>query len=220
MRRVERGDIIVFRYPQNRDMDYVKRCVALPGDQLEIREKRLYLKRPGDASAQLVTGEWEHHRLTDDLLGEDRTGRPMFKDPPAPGPWPEHRAIGNNVLAPAQGTWAFLDERMYAVNRQGLSVPEGVFRDYLGPIAIPEGYLFAMGDNRENSEDSRFWGFVPLDHLRGRPFFVWWSFREGGNDDTNASIVGGPGGILANFIDGARHFFTWTRWERTGTIPR
>ncbi len=219
MRKVERGDIIVFRYPQNRDMDYVKRCVAIPGDQLEVRQKRLYIKHPEDPVAKLVTGEWEHHRMTDDFIGVGNSERPFFKDPPEPGPWPENRVIGNNTLSSSQSVWAFLDPAVYSINRQGMSVPEGNFRDYLGPITLPEGYLFAMGDNRENSEDSRFWGFVPMDHLRGRPFIVWWSFREGGNDDTSATNASGPADIVKNFFDGARHFFTWTRWGRTGTLP-
>jgi signal peptidase I len=94
------------------------------------------------------------------------------------------------------------------------------FRDNLGPVTVPPGHLLALGDNRENSADGRYWGFLPMDHLRGRPFIVWWSFREGGNDDTNANVPKNPGDVFMNFLDGARHFLTWTRWERTGTIPR
>jgi signal peptidase I len=94
------------------------------------------------------------------------------------------------------------------------------FRDNLGPITVPPGHLLALGDNRENSADGRFWGFLPLDHLRGRPSIIWWSFREGGNDDTDAAMPLNPGDILMNFLDGARHFLTWTRWERTGTFPK
>jgi signal peptidase I len=59
-----------------------------------------------------------------------------------------------------------------------------------------------------------------MDHLRGRPFVVWWSFREGGDDDTNAATAHGPMDILRNLLDGVRHFLTWTRWERTGHLPR
>jgi signal peptidase I len=93
------------------------------------------------------------------------------------------------------------------------------FRDNLGPVTVPPGHLMALGDNRDNSGDSRYGGFLPLDHLRGRPFIVWWSYREGGNDDTDARVPRHPGDLLLNFLDGARHFLSWTRWERTGTLP-
>ncbi len=200
MRKVDRGDIIVFRYPMNRDMDYVKRCVALPGDKLEVRRKHLYV------NGKLTTGDFEHHILN-------------WDDGPVKGPWAEGANMGPQESDPSAGIWPFLDPEIAKADLQGHSQANG-FRDNLGPITVPEGCVFGMGDNRDNSADSRYWGFVPIEHLRGRPFMVWWSFREGGNDDTGAREVKGPEDVLKNFVDGAQHFFTWTRWERTGTIPR
>lgn len=200
MRGVRRGDIIVFRYPLNRDEDYVKRCVALPGDTVEMRNKRLYV------NGKLITGPWEYQ------FGRSPEG-------PTPGPWPLTRNAGE--AEQPVGTWRHTDPDELTMDRQGIDslIQEG-FKDNLGPVTVPPGNLFAMGDNRDNSMDSRYWGFLPMDHLRGRPFIVWWSFREGDSDDDNGRVPNGPMDVLQDFVDAARHFFTRTRWERTGTIPR
>jgi signal peptidase I len=205
MRKVERGDIIVFRYPLDRDKDFVKRCVALPGDTVQMKHKRLFI------NGQQVTGTFEHH------FGD------MPEIGPKPGPWPPSRDAGPVQVLPESlnipTEWPYADPAVQAMDQQGQEALPGGFRDELGPVRVPEGFLLAMGDNRDYSSDGRFWGFLPMDHLRGRPFLIWWSFREGGNDDTNAITAQGPADIFLNFFDGARHFFTWTRWDRTGTIP-
>ncbi|MDE3032922.1 MAG: signal peptidase I [Acidobacteriota bacterium] len=199
---VKRGDIIVFRYPLDRDEDYVKRCVALPGDTVEMRNKRLYV------NGKLVTGPWEYQ------FGRSPEG-------PTPGPWPLSRYAGEAEQPPAGVSWRHTDPDELTMDRQGIdSLIQNGFKDNLGPVTVPPGELFAMGDNRDNSLDSRYWGFLPMDHLRGRPFIIWWSFREGDSDDDNARIPNGPMDVLSDFVDAARHFFTRTRWERTGTIPR
>ena len=206
MRKVERGDIIVFRYPLSRDMDFVKRCVALPGDVVQVKQKRLFI------NGQQVTGEFEHH------LGIGLDNGPVA------GPWPPSRDPGLVENLPLEldipTVWPYAEAAVQAMNQQGQEALPGGFRDELGPVKVPKGFLLALGDNRDNSSDGRYWGFLPMDHLRGRPFIVWWSYREGGNDDTNAHYASGPADIVKNFFEGARHFFTWTRWGRTGTIPR
>ena len=199
---VKRGDIIVFRYPLDRDEDYVKRCVALPGDTVEMRNKRLYV------NGKLITGPWEYQ------FGRSPEG-------PTPGPWPLSRYAGEAEQPPVGVSWRHTDPDELTMDRQGIdSLIQNGFKDNLGPVTVPPGELFAMGDNRDNSLDSRYWGFLPMDHLRGQPFIIWWSFREGDSDDDNARIPNGPMDVLSDFVDAARHFFTRTRWERTGTIPR
>lgn len=81
-----------------------------------------------------------------------------------------------------------------------------------GELVVPEGYYFAMGDNRDDSADSRYWGLVPRDNIIGKPLFIFWSY-----DAQTQDLVG----FTANhFIDLATHFFTRTRWERTFKLVR
>jgi len=200
----KRGDIVVFRYPLDRDIDYVKRCVAMPGDSVLIRDKRLYVNE------KLVTDVSECHTLNQ-------------ADGPVPGPWPLGRYAGSLEAISRRSfipVWPFAFPDALVMNMQFHEMLDGGFRDNMGPFVVPSGNIFVMGDNRDNSADSRYWGFLPLDHLRGRPFVVWWSYREGGNDNTNAQIPEGPFDVITNLLDGARYFFVRTRWERTGYIPK
>lgn len=203
MRMPNRGDIVVFRYPLDRDTDYVKRCVAIPGDTIEIKNKRLFINN------NLITGSWEYHNIN-------------HIDGPISGPWPMTRNAGMLDInaSPFASMWPFVNNDYTKNVIHPHHILTGGFRDNMGPITVPYGCIFAMGDNRDNSADSRYWGFVPIDHLRGRPFMIWWSYREGGNDDTNAIVPEGPKDILMNFVDGVRYFFVRTRWERTGYMPR
>ncbi|HEX6097226.1 MAG TPA: signal peptidase I [Thermoanaerobaculia bacterium] len=146
LREPRRGDVVVFRYPEQPQVDFVKRVVALPGETVLIRDKRV-----------LIDG----------------------KELPEP-----------YVL--------FTDERT-----QHPSSP--FHRDHFGPYKVGAGEYFVMGDNRDNSHDSRFWGTVPRAMIKGRAFVVYWSFR----------LKGQPAGRLDELRMVLTDFFSNTRWGRT-----
>ena len=85
-----------------------------------------------------------------------------------------------------------------------------------GEIIVPRGSYFAMGDNRDNSLDSRYWGFVPRDYIIGKPLLIYWSYRASTEDLAGSSVDS----LLTHFVDLGEHFFTRTRWDRTFRIIR
>ena len=85
-----------------------------------------------------------------------------------------------------------------------------------GEIVVPANRYFAMGDNRDNSSDSRFWGFVPRENIIGKPLLIYWSYRAPTEDLTGESADS----LLRHLADLTEHFFTRTRWERTGKLIR
>ncbi len=85
-----------------------------------------------------------------------------------------------------------------------------------GELIVPTNMYFAMGDNRDDSSDSRYWGFVPRENILGKPFLIYWSYRA-----STADLVGeSAGSMLTHFVDLGEHFFTRTRWERTFRLVR
>ena len=129
----QRGDVIVFIFPEDRTKDFIKRVIAVGGETVEIRNKKVYINGNPipDTHAYFKNGE---------MMGEIQPGQNNF-----------------------------------------------------GPTTVPENHLFVMGDNRDSSHDSRFWGFVSLDEVRGKAFLIYWSW-----DGTDR----------------------WVRWERLGNIIR
>ena len=148
----QRGDVMVFRYPADPSMDYIKRVVGLPGDKVEYLNKRLRI------NGQEVPTE----ALPDFFDTDAMRYFQQFEERLGPQP---HRLLNTPGIAGyIQGASDFAgrDQCTYSV--------EGV------TCTVPPGQYFVMGDNRDNSLDSRYWGFVPDENLVGRAFFVWMNF--------------------------------------------
>ncbi|MBY0454537.1 MAG: signal peptidase I [Burkholderiaceae bacterium] len=147
-----RGDVMVFRYPPQPQMDYIKRVVGLPGDEVAYLNKRLTVN--GQAVATTSVPDF----FDEDAMRYFKQFQEQLGEQP-------HRLL-NNPDAPAfvQGAsqFAYRDNCRYSI--------EGVV------CKVPEGHYFLMGDNRDNSLDSRYWGFVPDANIVGKAFFVWMNF--------------------------------------------
>ena len=145
MGTIHRGDILVFKFPEEPDRDFVKRIIGLPGETVELRSKKVYINgTPIDES-------YVH-----------------FLEPPG--------------------------SRTSLVEVTSLDV-----RENFGPVTVPADQYFAMGDNRDNSQDSRYWGFLPRSYVKGKALFVYWSFEDGDGYGNNS---------------GMSRFFTTIRWGR------
>jgi len=162
-RQVERGDVVVFKFPDEPSRDFIKRCIGLPGDHIELVDKQLFV---------------------------------------------------NGDLVEDEGFTYHTDPRTYP---RSLYLHDSYrFRDNFGPYTVPEGHYFFLGDNRDNSNDSRFWGTVPAKFIKGRAFMVYWSF------DGAREPLDWPGylGKLKQLSAVAGNFITQTRWERSFRIVR
>ncbi|HEX8144490.1 MAG TPA: signal peptidase I [Pyrinomonadaceae bacterium] len=194
-REIRRGDIVVFKYPGNPHKDreeqmsdvenvpfktnYVKRVIGLPGERVEVRGDRVYING-APLPEQVVMGKNENEKA------------PLVTGPIAPRKENEHYTVyyyPETIEAARDGRSLRLgSDFRYAVNGE--------------PFTVPEGSYFVMGDNRDNSSDSRVWGVVKREYVVGRAMFVYWSYDESA-----------PSTGLADF-------FNNTRWNRTGTMVK
>ncbi|NOZ94696.1 MAG: signal peptidase I [Acidobacteria bacterium] len=161
-REPRRGDVVVFKFPEDPRRDFIKRCIGLPGDVIEIHEKKLYLN-----------GKLQNEPYV------------IHKDP---------NVYPDSPMVP----------------------PSLRLRDNFGPFTVPDGTIFCMGDNRDNSLDSRFWGPVPRSYLKGRAVIIYWSYEAPRNDWQWRGL----GHRLKQLGNVFFHFLTKTRWNRTFKLVR
>lgn len=139
----KRGDVVVFRYPRDPSVDYIKRIVGLPGDRVHYENKTIYIngERVPQKSLGIYTGVGEGIEVTGASLREEHLGD-----------------VDHQILI-----------------QTSRKLVEGDFE-------VPKGRYFVMGDNRDNSNDSRFWGTVPEENLVGKAFMIWmnWDKSKGG----------------------------------------
>src|SRR5215471_15517892 len=156
VRPIRRGDIIVFKYPDEPDRDFIKRVIGLPGDTVELRAKKVYIN-----------------------------GKPL--DEPYV-----------HFLTPPAVSSQLHETTSYDV------------RERYGPVTVPPNHYFAMGDNRDNSQDSRYWGFLPRENIKGKALLIYWSYESEREDDRDEGTGAAIKGMVSVFV----HFFTRTRWDR------
>ncbi len=154
VRNPRRGDIVVFKYPDEPERDFIKRVIGLPGESIELRNKKIYINgKPLD--------EPYVHFLT-----------------PPPSEFQE--------------------------------VTSSDLRENYPARTVPPDSYFVMGDNRDNSQDSRYWGFLPRANIKGKALLIYWSYESGREDYLDEGL----GASVKRLGSVVLHFFTKTRWER------
>jgi signal peptidase I len=148
----QRGDVMVFRFPQNTSVDYIKRVVGVPGDEISYLNQRLY-----------VNGKPTDPQPLPDFYDEE-TSRYFKQFAEKLG------AVNHNILVDPQRPSYIRATDPFPYKENCRYSAEGI------TCKVPAGHYFMMGDNRDNSEDSRFWGFVPDQNIVGKAFFVWMNF--------------------------------------------
>jgi signal peptidase I len=167
----KRGDIIVFKYPPDQNVDYIKRVVGLPGETIEVRRNEVF-----------IDGKPMPRELAGTACVNDDAGPAESEGGEARHPceaWLER--LGEVTHLTHQ------DPRLPPSNFPAGGLSLSGFRPE--PVKIPPGHYFVMGDNRDNSRDSRFWGFVPYELIKGRALVIWWSRDPGRGGLSPAGVV-------------------------------
>ncbi|AYZ67762.1 signal peptidase I [Burkholderia multivorans] len=153
-RPLERGDVVVFRYPKDESVDYIKRVIGLPGDTVAYQDKQLTINGKPVPEAPLADYFDEERQNYAKQFEESLGGR--------------KNAILNNPAVPpfVMGAYDYPYRDNCTYNSRGVI------------CKVPAGHYFMMGDNRDNSADSRYWGFVPDQNIVGRAFFIWMNFGD------------------------------------------
>ncbi len=146
-----RGDVMVFRFPNDPKLNFIKRVIGLPGDKLSYRGKQLYIN--GELAETVADGEYDFEQLR--MRG--RSARQLIET---------FDETGHTIL---------IDDKVPTTDMD---------------VEVPEGHYFVMGDNRDHSNDSRYWRFVPESHVVGKAFFIWFSWKSATGGGVEWSRIG------------------------------
>jgi signal peptidase I len=203
-RPVHRGDVIVFMKPHSEvpDMILVKRAIAIPGDRIHLRKGVVYLNGVAQNEPYALSPDEYGIIPYRDDFPSDLVGlrKQASDDLEARGACQDQACVNQEGIDNRTINWA--DE-----------LPNYIQGD---DLIVPPGMVFAMGDNRTESLDGRFWGFVPQQNILGRPLFVYWSFKTPENQEDKTSVAD----RISFMFHIVLHIFDGTRWSRTFHVIR
>ena len=145
----ERGDVVVFKWPKDESLDFIKRVIGVEGDTIQIKDKQLY-----------VNNKKVKEQLLDEKIKNQLFGK--YNDDEITNADAYEETIGNR--------------KHIILYQPSLEKLEKNKNDNFGPVTVPADSIFVMGDNRDNSEDSRYWGYVKLEKIKGEALIIYWSW--------------------------------------------